>query len=414
MTRSIFEGIKVLDLTRVVSGPWATQTLADMGATVYKIEEPGVGDMTRRLVPMLKDEHGEPVPGLSAFYLGVNRGKQSLQVDLAKPEGADLVRRLAARCDVVIENYKAGGLKKYGLDYESVRQKKPDIVYCSVSGFGIDGPYAKRPAYDFILQGLAGLMSTCGHPDGVPGAMPMRTAVPITDIFTGLYAAIAVQGALYHRLRTGVGQFIDIGMIDASVAVNAHLALEFLMTGKAPTRAGNTNPVGAPSDVFECTDGYVIIAAGSDKQFAAMCDTLGHPEWAQDERFSSPPKRIAHREPLRQLIAEVVRHRSKGEWQSALEAAVVPCSQINSLGEVFDDPQVRHRQLAMELEHPSGIRVPTLRSPLRFSETPVMHRAAPMVGEHTDVVLQRELGLAPSEVDALRRGGVLGEAPAGG
>ncbi|MEK7321344.1 MAG: CoA transferase, partial [Pseudomonadota bacterium] len=242
---AILQGIKVLDLTRVVAGPWATQNLADMGATVYKIEKPGDGDDTRRMGPFLTDVDGN-VTNDSAFFLCCNRGKQSVTVDISQPEGAELVRQLAAQCDVVVENYKAGSLKKYGLDYESIRALRPDIIYCSVTGFGPDGPYAPRPAYDFILQGMAGLMSTCGQPDGTPGAAPMRTAIPLTDILTGLYASVALMGALYHRQATGEGQFIDAAMIDAAVAANGHLALGYHMTGKVPQRAGNSNPVASP------------------------------------------------------------------------------------------------------------------------------------------------------------------------
>lgn len=404
----IFAGIKVLDLTRVVSGPWATQMMADQGATVYKVEEPGIGDMTRRLPPLVKDENDEDIKGFSAFYLGVNRGKKSLQVDLNTEEGAQLVRALAEKCDVVIENFKAGGLRKYGLDYETVRKSNPNVVYCSISGFGVDGPYASRPAYDFILQGMAGLMSTCGHPDGAPGAAPMRTAIPITDIFTGFYAAFGIVSALLHRERTGEGQFIDLGMIDASVAVNAHLALEFLLTGAAPTRAGNTNPVGAPSDVFECLDGPLIIATGSDGQFGGLCSVIGRPEWKDRPEWKTPVARVRNREPLRIAIAEIVRTRTRAEWIDLLNAANVPCGPVNTLAEVFDDPQVRHRELAMQLDHPQGFSVPTLRNPIRFSQTPVVHTAPPAVGEHTDAVLAEELGLSAEQIAALRNDGVLG------
>jgi crotonobetainyl-CoA:carnitine CoA-transferase CaiB-like acyl-CoA transferase len=400
--QAVFDGIKVLDLTRVVSGPWATQMMADQGACVYKIEEIGIGDMTRRLPPLARDTQGQPVPGVSAFYLGVNRGKQSVQVDLQQPEGADLVRQLAQQCDVVIENFKAGGLRKFGLDYASVQAANPSVVYCSISGFGVDGPYAARPAYDFVLQGMAGLMSTCGHPDGEPGAAPMRTAVPITDIFTGFYAAYGIASALFHRQRTGEGQFIDIGMIDAAVAVNAHLALEYLMTGNAPGRVGNTNPVGAPSDVFACSDGHLIVAVGSDMQFAALCKELGQPQWCEDPRWTTAVQRVQHREPLRAAIASLLLGHPRAVWIARFNAANVPCGPVNTLQDVFDDVQVRHRDLALTLQHPAGFNVPTLRNPIRFARTPVQHRAPPTPGEHTETVLTQVLGLDAAQVAALR------------
>lgn len=404
---SILEGVKVFDLTRVIAGPLCTQTLADMGATVYKIEKPGEGDDTRRMGPFLPGEGHGGHTNDSATYLAYNRGKRSVTLDIASPEGARLAQDLAARCDVVVENYKAGSLAKYGLDEASIRQRRPDIVYCSVTGFGQDGPYAARAAYDFILQGLAGPMSTCGQPDGAPGAGAMRTAIPITDVVTGLYAAIGVVSALYHRRVTGTGQHVDTAMIDASVALNGHLALGYLMTGKVPPRVGNTNPIASPSEVMTCADGPFILAAGNDGQFQAMCRVLGHPEWAEDERFRTNTLRVAHRDALRVTLAPVLAERRLPELLSLFGAAGVPCGPINDIADVFEDPQTRHRQLELYLPHSRGVAVPSLRSPLRFSATPVDHHAPPMLGEHSASVLAAELGIDEGRLQGLRERGVV-------
>ncbi|MCL1962283.1 MAG: CoA transferase [Desulfovibrionaceae bacterium] len=399
---SILDGIKVLDLTRIIAGPLCTQILADMGATVYKIEKPGEGDDTRRMGPFLPDPVHGGHSNDSATYLAYNRGKQSVTLDIATPEGARLAQDLAARCDVVVENYKTGSLAKYGLDEASIRKRRPDIVYCSVTGFGQSGPYAARPAYDFILQGLAGAMSTCGQPDGSPGADPMRTAIPITDVVTGLYAAIGVIGALYHRRAHGSGQHVDAAMIDAAVALNGHLALGYLMTGQLPPRVGNTNPIASPSEVMVCADGPFILAAGNNGQFEAMCRVLGHPEWADDERFRTNALRVTHRGALRATLAPALMHRGRAELLAALDAAGVPCGPINDMAEVFADPQTRHRQIELHLPHSRGVTVPSLRSPLCFSATPVEHRAPPMLGEHSASVLAAELGIDEKRLQALR------------
>jgi len=403
---AILQGIKVLDLTRVVAGPWATQNLADMGATVYKIEKPGDGDDTRRMGPFLTGADGNETND-SAFFLCCNRGKQSVTVDISKPEGAELVRRLAARCDVVVENYKAGSLKKYGLDYESIRAVRPDVIYCSVTGFGPDGPYAPRPAYDFILQGMAGLMSTCGQPDGAPGAAPMRTAIPLTDILTGLYASVALMGALYHRQATGEGQYIDAAMLDAAVAANGHLALGYQMTGKVPQRAGNSNPVASPSEVFACRDGHLIIAAGNNGQFAALCRVLGCEALLGNPDFAQNVDRVRHRPALREALGAHLSSWNAADLVPALEAAGVPCGPINRMDEVFEDPQVQHRGLLVRLPHASGTDAPTLRSPLRFSATPVTMTAPPQLGQHTEAALCEELGMTAADVRAYRERGLV-------
>jgi crotonobetainyl-CoA:carnitine CoA-transferase CaiB-like acyl-CoA transferase len=404
---SIFHGIKVLDLTRIIAGPLCTQILADMGATVYKIEKPGEGDDTRRMGPFLPDAERGGDSNDSALYLAYNRGKHSITLDITTPEGSALAQDLAARCDVVVENYKVGTLAKYGLDEASIRRRRPDIIYCSVTGFGQSGPYAARPAYDFILQGLAGVMSTCGQAEGTPGAEPMRTAIPITDVVTGLYAAIGVVSALYHRRETGEGQHLDAAMLDASVALNGHLALGFLMTGAVPVRVGNTNPIAAPSEVLACADGHLIVAAGNNGQFQALCRVLGQPHWAEDERFCTNALRVANRSALRDVLSPLLASRRQADLLVAFEQAGVPSGPINNMAGVFDDVQTRHRELAMHLPHSRGMDVPTVRSPLRFSRTPVQYRASPMLGEHSAQVLAAELGLGEDQLRLLRERAVI-------
>ena len=403
----IFEGLKVLDLTRVIAGPLCTQHLADMGATVYKIEKPGEGDDTRRMGPFLPDAATGCPSNDSALFLSYNRSKLSVTLDIASPEGARLAQDLAARCDVVVENYKVGTLARYGLDFASVRQRRPDVIYCSVTGFGQSGPQANRPAYDFILQGQAGLMSTCGHADGEPGGEPMRTAIPIADVVTGQNATVAVTSALYHRLKTGQGQYIDASMLDASVALNGHLATGFLMTGALPPRVGNTNPIASPSEVFRCADGRLIVAAGNNGQFQALCRVLGRPELADDARFRTNASRVQGRTALRDALAPLLKDRTRADLLAQFEAAGVPSGPINDMADVFNDPQTRHRGLAMRMPHSRGLDVPGLRSPLDFSVTPVVHRAAPMLGEHSDQVLAQELGLDQATLRGLRERSVI-------
>lgn len=403
---AIFEGIRVLDLTRIIAGPLCTQNLADMGATVYKIEKPGEGDDTRRMGPFLPEADGSHSND-SALYMAYNRGKHSITVDIAQPEGATLVRELARRCDVVVENYKVGALRKYGLDYDSLRPLRPDLIYCSVTGFGQSGPMASRPAYDFILQGMAGMMSTCGQPEGTPGSEPMRTAIPITDVVTGLYATIAVTSAIYHRQRTGEGQHIDASLLDASVAFNGHLAVGYLMNGKVPQRAGNTNPIAAPSEVFACADGHLIVAAGNNPQFQGLCRVLGLPALGEDTRYATNALRVANRDSLRADLEAPVKAWPKAELLAALDAAGVPCGPINDMAQVFAEPQTRHRELALTLRHGRGVDIPAVRSPLRFSATPVAHRSPPMLGQHTNQVLAEILGKSAQEVQALRERSVV-------
>jgi len=399
---AIFKGVKVLDLTRIIAGPLATQILADMGATVYKVEKPGEGDDTRRMGPFMSDAGIDTASNESAVFLDYNRGKRSVTVDIATSEGAALVRELALNCDVLVENYKSGGLKKYGLDYASLSAQRPDLIYCSVTGFGQSGPYSSRPAYDFILQGMAGPMSTCGQPDGTPGASPMRTSIPITDIVTGMYANIAIVSALYHHRNTGEGQYIDAAMLDASVALSGHLAVGYLMTGLTPTRVGNTNPIAAPSEVFTCADGQMIVAAGNNGQFSALCDVSGVPELARDPRFITNAKRIANRVALRAILELNLADCKRSELLAQFEKAGVPSGPINDMAQVFADPQALYRELEVKLPHSCGVDVKLVRSPLNFSKTPVVHKAPPLLGEHSVQTLRDELSLTEAQLEGLR------------
>ena len=404
---SILQSIRVLDLTRVVAGPWCTQALADLGADVIKVERPEGGDDTRRVSPFVVGADGTRTND-SAFFMGSNRGKRSLTVDIATPEGAQLLRDLVAQCDVFIENYKVGALKRYGLDYDSIKAIRPDIIYCSVTGFGQEGPYASRPAYDSVLQAMGGLMSTCGVPDGEPGAGPLCAAVPITDIFTGLYAAIGILAAVIHHKQTGEGQYIDAAMIDVTTAINGHLALGYLMTGTVPKREGNNNPITAPSEVFRGADGYFSMSAGNNGQFANLLATLGiDPATAQDSRFVSNIERIRHRKELHEILEAQTVRKPVMQWIDALSAANVPCAPIYDMQQLLADPHVQGRDMVLQVPHASGVDVPVLRSPFRLSASPVQHKAPPMLGQHTDEVLSRDLGKSAEEIEQLRQARVI-------
>lgn len=404
--KGMLSSIRVLDLTRFIAGPLCGQILADMGATVYKVERPGSGDDNRHIGPFQKDAQGKET-GIAAAFTFCNRGKQSVTIDLGHPDGAQLVRDLARQCDVVIENYKAGGLRKYGLDYASLKTVKPDIVYCSITGFGQDGPYAERPAFDALIQAMSGLMSVCGQPDGAPGAGPLRTPVYIADTTTGLYAAIGVLGALWHRNATGEGQYIDLALLDTSIALTGHLGVGYLMNGVAARRNGNSNTTTAPSDVFRAKDGDMLIVCGNDTQFAALSKVLGHAEWANDARFSTNAARLVNRTELNAVIEQALAAKTTAEWTALLAAANVPGGPINSLSNAFADPQVRHRELRVDVPFGETGTTPVLRNPLRFSEQPVEHRAIPALGQHTDSVLREVLGRDQDEIHRLRAAGVI-------
>ncbi|KVA74498.1 CoA-transferase [Burkholderia ubonensis] len=395
--------IRVLDLTRVLAGPWCAQTLADFGADVIKVERPGAGDDTRHWgPPYLKDANGADTAE-AAYYLAANRNKRSVTIDIATPEGQRIVRELAAQSDVVLENYKVGQLKKYGLDYASLRAVKPDLVYCSVTGFGQTGPYAHRAGYDFIIQGIGGFMSITGERDGEPGGGPQKAGVAISDLATGLYSTIAVLAALAHRDRTGEGQYIDMALLDVQVALLANMNTNFLASGTPPVRWGNAHPNIVPYQTFQTRDGWIIVAVGNDGQFRKFVEAGGRPELADDERFATNPARVRHRETLVPILADMVRTLDKNAWIAALEAAGVPCGPINDLEEVFDDEQVVARGMQVELPHPCGANVKLVRNPIRMSATPPDARSAPpLLGAHTDAVLRELLGYDDERIAALK------------
>jgi crotonobetainyl-CoA:carnitine CoA-transferase CaiB-like acyl-CoA transferase len=400
--------LRVLDLSRILAGPWAGQLLADLGAEVIKVERPGVGDDTRHWgPPYLKDGDGANTAE-AAYYLCANRNKESVTIDITQPAGQALVRQLAAKCDIVLENFKVGGLAQYGLDYDSLRAEQPGIIYCSITGFGQDGPYAARPGYDFLIQGMGGLMSLTGRPEGSEGAGPQKVGVALTDILTGLYATVAVLGAVAHRDQTGEGQYIDLALLDVQVACLANQNMNYLTTGQAPQRMGNAHPNIVPYQDFPTADGDMILAIGNDSQFAALCAVLGHAEWGSDERFASNKARVANRGVLIPLLRQATVMRSTQEWIAALEAANVPCGPINNLQQVFADPQVQARGMRIELPHPSAGKVPLVANPIRYSATPVeYHSAPPLLGQHTAAVLARTLGLSAEQIAALKAQAVI-------
>ncbi|MBX8562195.1 CoA transferase [Pseudomonas cichorii] len=400
--------IRVLDLSRVLAGPWAGQILADLGADVIKVERPGNGDDTRSWgPPFLKDPAGENTSE-AAYYLSANRNKQSVTIDFTRPEGQKLVRELAARSDIVIENFKVGGLAAYGLDYEALKAINPRLIYCSITGFGQSGPYARRAGYDFMIQGLGGLMSLTGRPEGEEGAGPVKVGVALTDILTGLYSTSAMLAALAHRDQSGIGQHIDMALLDVQVACLANQAMNYLTTGNAPRRLGNAHPNIVPYQDFPTADGDFILTVGNDSQFRKFAEVAGQAQWADDPRFQTNKLRVTHRAELIPLIRQVTVFRTTAQWVEALEVAGVPCGPINDLAQVFADPQVRARGLAIEMPHALGGSVAQVVSPIRLSETPVEYRRAPpLLGEHTQEVLQNILGLKAEEVLALREAGVL-------
>ena len=398
--------IRVLDLSRVLAGPWCTQNLADLGADVIKVEKPGEGDDTRHWgPPFARDQNGKDTAE-TAYFISINRNKRSITIDMSKPEGQELIRKLVKESDVVIENYKVGDLAKYGLDYESLRKLNPGLIYCSVTGFGQDSPYAARPGYDFIFQGMGGFMSITGERDDLPGGGPQKAGIAVTDVLTGLYACIAINAAIVHRERTGQGQCIDMALMDTLVAFNANQILNYWCSGDIPRRWGNAHINICPYQVFATSDGHLILAVGNDSQFRNFCKAAGREELSEDARFRTNPDRLKNRDLLVPIVEAIMRGRSKSAWVSALEAAGVPCGPINNMQEVFENPQVRHRGLRVEIPHPAGS-VPTVASPMRFSETPVTYDVPPpMLGQHTDEILQGLLGMSAQQIAELRESGV--------
>ena len=400
--------LRVLDLSRVLAGPWSGQILADLGADVIKVERPGSGDDTRAWgPPFLKNVEGENTSE-AAYYLSANRNKRSVTIDFTQPEGQRLVRELAATCDIVIENFKVGGLAAYGLDYEGLKAVNPRLIYCSITGFGQTGPYAKRAGYDFMIQGLGGLMSLTGRSEGEPGEGPVKVGVALTDILTGLYSTVAMLAALSHREQTGIGQHIDMALLDVQVACLANQAMNYLTTGNPPRRLGNAHPNIVPYQDFPTADGDFILTVGNDSQFRKFAEVAGQPEWADDARFATNKLRVANRAQLIPLIRQATVFKTTAQWVSQLEAAGVPCGPINDLAQVFQDPQVLARGLAVSMPHPLGGSVPQVASPIRLSQTPVEYRRAPpLLGEHTDAVLAEVLELDAAQLKRLRDTGVI-------
>lgn len=398
-------GIKVLDLSRVLAGPWCTQILADLGADVVKVELPQAGDDTRHWgPPFLRDEEGRDTDQAS-YFASCNRNKRSVTIDMSKPEGQALIRQLAEQADVLVENFKVGGLKKYGLDHASLSALNPRLVYCSVTGFGQTGPYAERAGYDLLVQASSGMMSITGRADGEPGGGGVRVGVALTDLFTGVYASTAILAALRARDATGRGQHIDMALLDVGMAILANQAAGYLNTGQVPQRQGNTHPSLAPYQDFPTADGAMLLAIGNDGQFARFCEAAGKPEWASDPRFVRNTSRVQHRGVLIPAMEEVTRTRSTADWIALLEDKAVPCGPINDMRQAFEDPQVQARGLRIEMPRAAGdgiTRIAGVASPLRLSEHPaVLRHAPPALGEHTEQVLQ-ELGLSAERIAALQ------------
>ena len=409
------DGIRILDLSRVLAGPWCTQTLADLGADVIKIERPGAGDDTRSWgPPFLKDAEGKDTPE-AAYYLGTNRNKRSLTCDISKPEGQALIRELVMHCDVFIENFKVGDMARYGLDYNSLKSLHPRLVYCSVTGFGQTGPYSDRAGFDYAVQGIGGLMSVTGERDDLGGG-PQKVGVAVADLFTGMYAAVGILAALRHAEKTGEGQYVDMALLDTQVAMLANLGANYLVSGKTPGRAGNAHQNIVPYQVFEVKPSsdlvasigpnardHLILAVGNDGQYAKFCDVAGHPELATDLRFAKNTDRVKNRQVLVPLLEEIMLKRTKADWLSALEAAKVPCGAINNLSEVFADPHVAARQMVSTWQHPNQKDLKLVASPLKLSLTPVRKdHVPPQLGQHTEVLLKEVLRYTDAQIAALR------------
>jgi len=384
-----------------MAGPWAGQVLADLGADVIKVERPEVGDDTRTWgPPFLKDREGKATQE-AGYYLAVNRGKRSVTIDLADPAGQAVVRELAAQSDIVLENFKVGTLSRYGLGYDDLIAVKPDLIYCSITGFGQTGPKRDHAAYDFMIQAMGGLMSVTGERDDLPGGGPQKVGIPIVDIMTGMYASVAVLAALAHRERTGEGEYIDLAMLDVQTAVLANQAMNFLVSGKVPQRAGNRHPNIQPQDVFKCADGHIVLAVGNDGQFRRFCGVIGQPELADDERYATNQARVNNLPGLLELIAACLEQKPMRTWLSALEREQVPCGPINTVPMVFDDEQIKSRAMLRELAHPLAGGVPQVVSPIRLRNAPLaFDRAPPLLGQHTEEVF-RELGIATSRAPAV-------------
>ena len=397
-------GFRVLDLSRILAGPWASQMLADLGAEVIKIELPGSGDDTRGWGPPYMPDESAAATTESAYFHGANRGKQSLCIDMGKPRGQALIRDLVKHSDVLIENFKVGGLARYGLDYDSLKTVNSKLVYCSITGFGQTGPYATRAGYDFMIQAMGGMMSVTGEADG----QPMKIGVALADVLTGLYAANAIQAALIHQRETGQGQYIDMALLDVQVATLANQAMNYLATGISPRRLGNAHPNIVPYQAFQTADGYIILAVGNDAQFERFCDLAEVPEIAADERFRKNSDRVGHRETLVPQISAIMQSKTSADWLEQLNSRGIPCGPINDIEQVFADPQVQHRGLQLELEHPVAGKVASVANPIRLSQTPIEYdQSPPLLGQHTDAVLQRILNLDADAIAELRNNAII-------
>lgn len=398
--------LRVLDMSRVLAGPWCGQILADLGAEVIKIERPGVGDDTRSWgPPYLKDQEGKDTKE-SAYFLGANRGKKSVTLDISKPAGQEVARRLAARSDVLIENYKAGDLTRYNLGYEQLKALNAGLIYCSITGFGQSGPMKQVAGYDFIIQAMGGLMSITGERDDLPGGGPQKVGVAVADITTGMYSTVAILAALAHRSRTGEGQYIDMALLDVQVAMMANMNMNYLISGRAPKRFGNAHANIVPYQVFDATDGQFVVAVGNDGQFAKFCEAAGQ-TFHQDPRFRRNEDRVRNREVLVPLLAAVLKQRRVAEWIASFEPLGIPVGPINNLAQVFDHPQVRSREMRLDLPHPLSGTVPSVASPIKMSGTPLRYEAAPpTLGQHTQEVLE-SAGVTAAELEQLRASGVI-------
>ncbi len=395
-------------MSRILAGPWASQILADMGAEVIKIEKPGKGDDTRSWgPPYAKVLEGQDTSE-SAYYLSANRGKKSVTVDITQAAGQEIIRQLALESDVILENFKVGGLKKYGLDYESLIKVNPRLIYCSITGFGQTGPYANRPGYDFVIQGMGGLMSVTGQPDDVPGGGPQKVGVALADIMTGLYAAIAILAALVNRDKTGEGQYIDLALLDVQAAVLANQAMNYLTTGQAPSRLGNKHPNIVPYQSFATANGHIILAVGNDDQFRRFCELVNNPDLADARRFTTNKQRVQNRASLIPIIEKIMKQRSSEEWLQKLDKENIPCGPINTIDKVFANEQIQHRGMQFEISHPLAKNISMVANPIQFSKTPNKYdMPPPLLGEHTDEVLTDLLGLDAAELDVLKNVGVI-------
>lgn len=406
VTPGVLDGIRILDLSRVLAGPWCTQALADMGAEVWKIERPGVGDEMRQSPPFLRDREGQPTKQTTS-YVCLNRGKRSLTIDFTQPAGQALVQDLARRADVVVENFKAGDLQRDGLDWASLSALNPRLIYCSITGYGQDGPMAALPGYDPVFQAISGIMSTCGLPDGQAGAGPMRSMLPLVDVMTGMVSTSHILAALFHRQRTGQGQHLDVALLDVALAATVHLGQNYLSTGRVPQRAGNGSLLFAPSNCFPCRDGHIFIQIGNDAQWQRLCKSLGREDWRNDPSLATNAERMKRKPEVDEAVSQVTRGWDKQALSDQLGAAGVPCGPVNDIAQAFSHPQAVHRGLRVELDDPQLGTLPVTRSPFRFSATPVQHRPPPSLGADTRAVLSEQLAVDDDGWLRLVEGGVV-------